>query len=199
MDTAVKVASDADIFVHVRILLGVVVSLSIARLLSGLAEFVQHPGRKKPDVVHLLWVGSMLLALVHFWWWEFALIHHTPWHFNIYAFVLFYATLNYLLCAVLFPNDLNEYIGFRDYFESRRVWFFGMLALSFVVDAIDTWIKGDDYLASFGIEYPIRIGVYMLLLAVAARVRHRGFHLLFGTDNLAYQLSWIMRLYGSVG
>jgi hypothetical protein len=80
--------SDAEIFVHVRILLGVVVSLSIARLLSGLAFFVQHPGRQKADAVHLLWVASMLLALVHFWWWQFALIHHSAWHFGVYAFVL---------------------------------------------------------------------------------------------------------------
>jgi hypothetical protein len=195
MEASIARATDAEIFVHVRILLGVVVSLSIARLLSGLAEFVQHPGRKKPDVVHLLWVLGMLLTLVHFWWWELALVHRSPWRFEIYAFVLFYATLNYLLCAVLFPNDLHEYTGFRDYFESRRVWFFGLLALSFAADVIDTLIKGHDYWAEFSSEYPIRVGVYLLLFAVAATVRHRGFHLVFAGASLAYQVSWILRVY----
>jgi len=194
MDAAAKI-SDAEIFVHVRILLGVVVSLSIARLLSGLAFFVQHPGRQKADAVHLLWVASMLLALVHFWWWQFALIHHSAWHFGVYAFVLFYATLNYMLCAILFPTDLDEYVGFRDYFESRRVWFFGLMALSLLVDVVDSVIKGHDYLAAFSIEYPIRLAVYLLLFTLAAALRHRGFQLVFAIANLVYQMSWILRIY----
>jgi hypothetical protein len=172
-------ATDAEIYVHVRILLGVIVSLSIARLLSGLAVFLQHPGRQKPDAVHLLWVASMLLALVHFWWWELALAHHSAWRFEVYAFVLFYATLNYLLCAVLFPNDLDGYTGWRDYFESRRAWFFGLLALSFAVDVVDTGLKGHAYLAEFGPAYPLRVVACLLLFGVAAWVRRRGFQLGF--------------------
>lgn len=190
--------SDPEIFTHVRMLLSVVSSLSIARLLSGLAVFVQHPGRQKPDPVHLLWAASMLLTLVHFWWWEMSLAYRTSWRFEIYAFLLFYATLNYLLCAVLFPLDLNEYSGWREYFESRRAWFFGLLALSFAVDVVDTWLKGLGYLMSLSLEYPVRLGAYLVLFAVAAAVRHRGFQLAFAIGSLLYQVSWILRLYDKV-
>lgn len=190
--------SDAEVFTHVRMLLSVVSSLSIARLLSGLAVFVQHPGRQKPDAVHLLWAASMLLTLVHFWWWEMALAYRSAWRFEIYAFLLFYATLNYLLCAVLFPLDLNEYGGWRDYFESRRAWFFGLLGLSLLADVVDTWLKGLGYLMSLSLEYPIRIAAYLVLFAVAATVRHRGFQLAFAIGSLLYQVSWILRLYDKV-
>jgi len=186
---------DPALFAHVRVVLGMVVSLGIARLLSGVAVFVQHPGRQKPDAVHLLWVAAMLLSLVHFWWWQFALSHRTAWRFELYAFVLLYATLNYLLCAILFPNDLDEYTGYRDYFESRRAWFFGLLGLSLAVDLADTWLKGHDYMARLGTEYPIRLGAYLLLFGAAMAVRHRGFHLALAVGSLVYEVSWILRVY----
>jgi len=190
--------SDTEVFTHVRMLLSVVVSLSIARLLSGLAVFVQHPGRQKPDTVHLLWAASVLLMLVHFWWWEMALAYRSAWRFEVYAFLLFYATLNYLICAVLFPLDLTEYQGWRHYFESRRAWFFGLLALSFVTDLADTWLKGLGYLVSLSPEYLLRLGAYLVLFLAASLWQDRRFQLAFASANLVYQLSWILRLYDKV-
>jgi len=189
---------DPAMFLHVRVVLSMVVSLSIARLLSGLAVFVQHPGRLKPSAVHLLWVASMLLLVVDFWWWQFRLAHLAVWRFEIYVFVLFYAALNYLLCAILFPNDLDEYAGWSDYFISRRRWFFGLLALTFVIDLVDTWIKGPMLLPRLGTEYLVRAGVYVALCGVAAAQRSPRFHLAFAAANLLYQASFILRLYDVV-
>ena len=36
----------AQLFVHVRIAMGIVLGLSITRLLAGLARTMQHPGRE---------------------------------------------------------------------------------------------------------------------------------------------------------
>ena len=66
--------------------------------------------------------------------------------------------LYYLLCALLFPAKIDDYDGYADYFISRRHWFFGILAVIYAVDFIDTWIKGATYFASLGPEYPIRNG-----------------------------------------
>ena len=41
--------------------------------------------------VHLAWVASVLLMLVHFWWWQFGLYGIANWTFGIYLFVLLYA------------------------------------------------------------------------------------------------------------
>ena len=57
---------DPAIFSHVRVVLSMVVSLGIARLLSGVAQFVQHPGRKRANAVHLLWALSLLLSMMNF-------------------------------------------------------------------------------------------------------------------------------------
>jgi hypothetical protein len=136
---------DPGHFVHVRMVLSMAVSLAMARLLAGLARFVQHPGRIRTFSVQLLWVAFMLVLLIHFWWWQFALAHLQVWTFATFAFLVGYAALLYLLCAILFPDDIAEYDGYRDYFMSRRTWFFGLLLLVCAIDLVDTRIKGEAY------------------------------------------------------
>ena len=57
---------DPAIFGHVRVVIGMVVSLGVARLLTGVAGLVQHPGKVKAYPVHLAWAGFLLLFLLHF-------------------------------------------------------------------------------------------------------------------------------------
>ena len=186
---------DPNQFVHIRMVLSMVVSLAIARLLSGLAKFAQHPGRAKAYAIHLLWAIYMLVMLIHFWWWEFALNRVPLWHFGIFAFVVGYGAVLYLLCAILFPDDITEYDGYRGYFLSRRSWFFGILGFAILLDVIDTWIKGDQYLISHGVEYGVRTIAGVGLCAIAAYVEDERFHVVFVIACLIYQASWIFRLY----
>jgi hypothetical protein len=60
-------------YVHVRTIISIVFGLSITRLFTGLARFVQHPNRVAVYPVHLAWVLFILLYVVEFWWWEFRL------------------------------------------------------------------------------------------------------------------------------
>ena len=53
-----------------------------------------------------------------------------------------YAILLYLLCTLLFPDEMSDYSGFRGYFYSRKKWIFNFIALLFSVDVADTLIKG---------------------------------------------------------
>ena len=45
------------------------------------------------------------------------------------------AVLALLLASLLFPDDMSDYDGYEDYFLSRRRWFFGLFATTFVVVA----------------------------------------------------------------
>ena len=190
---------DPAMFLHVRVVLSMVVSLSIARLLSGLAVFVQHPGRLKPSAVHLLWVASMLLLVVDFWWWQFRLAHLAVWRFEIYVFVLFYAALNYLLCAILFPNDLDEYAGWSDYFISRRRWFFGLLAAAFLLDIIDTLIKGSEHWTQLSGDYLVQVPIGLALCLIAYVSARRWVHLSLASVHILYQCYWIGRVVYTMG
>jgi hypothetical protein len=141
--------------------------------------------------------GGALLSIIHFWWWEFRLTLVPQWTFAIYFFVILYAILFYSLCTLLFPSDLKDYAGYEDYFLSRRRWFFGILAATYVADIIDTTLKGSAYLHSFGAEYPIRIVAGLALCLIAVLTQNRRIQLTLLAVSLLYQISFIVRLYNT--
>jgi hypothetical protein len=189
--------TDVLIYQHVRVVIGIILGLSVTRLIAGVARFIQHPQRHELWWPHLGWVAWALLNVVTFWWWEFRLIH-VDWSFAIYGFVLFYAAMYYLLASLLFPDDLGDYANFKAYFLSRRAWFFGLLALTELLDVVDTWIKGSEHLSALGPAYVIRIAGFLVLCAVAARTRNGRLHGLYVLLALAYELSFFSRYFGTV-
>jgi hypothetical protein len=189
--------SNPDLYQHVRVVISIIVGLCITTLLSGFARFVQHPKREKVSILHLGWAASLLLSMIHFWWWEFRLTLVQQWTFAIYFFVILYAILFYSLCTLLFPSDLRDYAGYEDYFLSRRRWFFGILAATYVADIIDTSLKGSAYLHSFGVEYPIRIAGGVAVCLIAMLTRNRRIQLALLAVSLLYQVSFILRLYNT--
>lgn len=194
-----QLASPHDIFPHIRIIMGMVIGLGVARLLSGVARIVQHPSQYRLYTVHLAWVASLLLMLIHFWWWEFGLYHIEHWTFGKYLFLISYSIILFLLCALLFPESMQDYSSYQDYFYSRRAWFFGFLALTYVLDVVDTILKGTAHFALFGHEYLVRTPVLVGLCLIAALTRNRWFHTIFVAGALAYQAIWIWRLFDTIG
>ena len=96
-----------DLFEYISVLTSIIIGLGIAHLLRGVARLVQHPGRHRTWWVHLVWVGYMFFQMTFWWWWEFNLNTLDLWHFEDYLFVLLYAVVLYLCCALLFPDDLG--------------------------------------------------------------------------------------------
>jgi hypothetical protein len=184
-----------DLFVHVRIVMGIVVGLGITRLLTGLAALAQNPKRAKISLLHLLWTLFVLVELVLFWWWEFALIEVTHWTFGSFAFVIGYAITLFLMAALLVPEKLDDYAGYEHYFLSRRHWFFGAFAATLLFDLVDTLLKGPDYAGSVGADYWIQIPISLGLAAAAIWTDNRRVHFAIVLLQLAYQAWWIWVLF----
>lgn len=188
----------AEAFTHVRIIIGIILGLSVSRLLTGLARFIQHPGKQNIYPVHIAWVAFILLSVIHFWWFEFSLRTIHLWTFEIYFFVIFYAGLYFLLCTLLFPDSMGEYTGYRDYFISRRKWFFGILALLYVADIVDTLLKGMDHYNLYGFEYPVRIALLIAASIVAMFTDNRRYHAIFVTVALLYEIGFTLRHFATL-
>jgi hypothetical protein len=195
----VSAASPPDVWIHVRIIVGMVLGLSLARLVNGMTRFVQHPGRERIDGVHFAWTVFMLSAIVHFWWYEFGLSKITAWTFELYFFVLLYAMLFVAVASLLFPDKMDEYDGFGDYFQSRRRWFYGLLTVVFLVDLIDTAIKGREHFESLGLEYPIRQALLAGGAIVAVLWSNKRYQAVFVAVALIDQVIWIVRLFNAPG
>ena len=187
------------VFEYVSVLTSIIVGLGIAHLLQGVATIVQHPGRRRIYWVHLMWVAFMFFQAIFFWWWEFAFESLGQWTFQVYLFVLFYAFIIYMLCALLFPQDLQDYSGYEDYFISRRGWFLGLMAIFFLIDLWDTWLKGADHFASLGLEYPIVQGLQIAGCLVGIATVNRRFHAGFVILVLVYQVTSAFRNYDTIG
>jgi hypothetical protein len=186
-------------FNYVMVLASVIIGLGIAHLLQGVGGIVQHPGREKTYWVHLLWVAAIFLRAIFWWWFEFRLSEITEWTFALYLFVLAYAVLIYLWCALLFPRDLAGYEGFKDYYFSRRGWFFGLLVVGQAVDLADTLLKGMVHFRSLGPSYPIAIAIVSLLMLIAMRTRSERYHGAFAISSVVYLVAYPWFSFDTVG
>jgi hypothetical protein len=186
-----------DQFFHVRVIIGVVAGLTMTRLLNGLARFVQHPLRVPIYPVHLGWVVYLLISVMLFWWFEYNLALVERWTFQKYLFVVGYASLYFFTSTLLFPDTMDDYDGFADYFHSRQAWFYGLLAATFLVDLLDSALKGPAHFSSLGPAYLWRQSLLAVLALVAMRVRDRRLHAGFLILALLMQL-WVIARYFDV-
>lgn len=182
-----------EAFSHIRIVVGMIVGLCISRLLTGIARLIQHPRKSELYLVHLMWTTFTLLTVVHFWWFEFSLRMSSIWSFGVYVFVLFYASLHFILSTFLVPDNGREYAEYRDYFISARKYFFGFLAAFYVADLLDTLLKGWQHFRNLGLEYPLQIAIFVLLSLYASHTERRSFHAIFAAGALLYQVSFVAR------
>ena len=188
-----------EMFEYVAVLTSIIIGLGMAQLLMGITRLIQHPEQARPYWVHLCWVLYMFLLSVFWWWWEFRLGAIELWTFGIYLFVVLYAFLMFLLCALLFPSNFSGYDGFKGYFYAKRSWFFGVFILAQLVDVGDSLIKGMDYFYSLGIQYMVAQPVIVAFSVAAIVTRNERFHASFVLALLAYMFVAGFSLYDIVG
>src|SRR5262249_45389613 len=57
---------DINLFLHVRVLIGIILRLSVTSLVGGIAGFIQHPGRHRVSLIHLGWVAWARVARIYY-------------------------------------------------------------------------------------------------------------------------------------
>ena len=163
-------------FEYLAVLISIIVGLGITHLLGGVARFIHHPDRYKFYWIHLVWVWYIFLFLIYFWWFELWFTTFEDWTSLLYAFLIVYSILLYLLCVVVLPPDSAEGVDFKEYFWKKKNWFFGFLLVAFLVDIPDTLIKGqEDLIKGHGIPN-VLVGVALILIAILTKnPKYHGF------------------------
>lgn len=186
-------------FEYIAVLTSIIVGLGVTHLLQGAARLIQHPTEARTYWVHLTWALYLFYTAVFWWWFEFRLERIEEWTLPIYLFLILYAVLLYLLCAITFPSSLSGYEDYREYFFSRRKWFFGIFILIQLVDVGDTLLKGGSYFASLGPEYVVQRFARIILFGTAIATGNRTFHAILVIGLFLYQLWFGFRFYYTVG
>ena len=99
-----------------------------------------------------------------------------------------YGVIVYFLCALLSPDDLSHYEGYKEYFFSRRNWFFGTMAVMFVADLFDDYI-----FHSVRAIHQFRVGLFILLSLLAIKLRNERFHAAFALFALLSEILFYLR------
>ena len=184
-----------ETFTHIKTVLGIILGLSITHSLKGVVKIIEHPDRLKPYTIHLLWAFYMFLSTVYFWWFEVHLTEIKHWDFLKYLFLVIYVITYYTLAALLFPEDLRDYKDYKSYFLSRKKWFYYILAVLFMFDAVDTYIKGPDYHVEMLKVYPVREVLHIIACFNAARTDRKWVHMITVSAFIIFQFYWILNYY----
>ena len=177
-------------FEYLAVLVSVIVGLGITQLLGGVARIVTHRTEYKLYWVHLLWTFNTFAGLIYWWWFQLWMDTVEEWTYPLYTFLILYSVLVYLECAIIIPSDFPKDGGFREYFFSRRGWFFAVTIGYLLVDLVDTLMKDHElvlvaYLAGFA------------LMGIAIATKNARFHgffaVLIAVETVVLMLSgfWI--------
>ncbi len=116
-------------------------------------------------------------------------------HSRSIVFVVVYSSTFFFLCTLLFPDTMQEYKGYSDYFMSRRGWFFGILIGAFVLDVFDVYIKSPAYFQSFGFAYWLRFAFYVAGSIAAIAISNVRFQVGFALAAFLYECAWAVTFY----
>ena len=178
-------------YFHIRVLIGMVVSLAIGNLLRGAARVIADDEHRPVYRVQFVWAAFMLAAILHFWWWEIRFDLLPQFTFPIFAFWILYVLQLFFLTALLMPEKLGRHENNQEHFLASRRWFFGFLALFFVLDFAESLLKGGGYVRSLGPMYPVRNALFVVGCLVAIGTANPTFHRVFAGVALASQLAWL--------
>jgi len=187
------------LFLHIRVVMGIILGLSITTLLKGIAQIIEHPQRRGCSALHLCWVAWTLVSLVTFWWWEFRLIEVHRWTFETYLFVICYCATWFLLCALLFPDDLRDYGSYGNYLMQRRRWIFGVIGALTLLDLVDTAIKGTSRWHLLGAAYPVHTLLMLLVVLLGWKLHSSRAQLRLAAATLFYQIGYFTAEYFTIG
>lgn len=128
-------------FEYLVALLSVVAALGLARALSGIAKLIHSRDEISFSWIHILWTINVLIWLVAYWWFSFALATVEAWTPQLLLFVLVYGALIYFLLALLYPEQVETGADLFADFTKNRKWFFGTLIILGVMDLVDAIVK----------------------------------------------------------
>jgi len=130
-----------DIPLYVRLISGMVLGLSVSRLLTGIAKMAQKPTLNLSSLVQLLWAFTAFVGIAGFWWEEARTFGQVEWTYGLYIFQIVYCGTYLIICAMIFPDDTDEFPRHLDFLLARRFWFYGAFLVSFVLGIVDVYHK----------------------------------------------------------
>ncbi len=150
-------------FEFLALAISVIMGLAITRLVSGIGISIRQIRSKKHYWIHSLWIFNILIYLTGLWWGLFKWSRKEDWEFFDFIFLIFYATIIYLLTDFLVPLKSNSKFDPKKHFLENRKLFFGILILSIISDIVETYLLEIEGLRPVPALFPFVFGSLLVL------------------------------------
>jgi hypothetical protein len=155
------------LFEFVSVMASIVLGLSLAIFIEGVARVARYSKRVSPFLPHLLWAASLFITHFFVWWtvWDYRDIE---WNFPRFFALAATPLLLLFLASLVLPGRLDDpVVDLEAYFLQVRRWFTSAYALLFFLFIVD----GPLFYASeplwIGYRVPQLLGLSGALLALA--------------------------------
>jgi len=182
-----------DPFSYICVLTSIVAGLAVTRLVSGFGQLLQTRARTPPYWVHTLWMVNILLGIIITWWIQYRWRNVGHWTLLLFLWLLVAPLILYLVTALLFPTNQDEVVvtNWREHYYANNQKIFALFGLTFVIDLVDTMLKGLTYFLSFGPLYYGSMLMHITLCAIAVTTKSPRYHAFFAVFFLLYNLAML--------
>ncbi len=121
-------------FEYLLVIVGIILGLGIAHILSGLVDYVQERHRVRWSALQLVWMLVLFLLQVQYWYVMFH-VADIGRDFSRYLAALLFPTFLYLASGVLVPkvsHDETRVLDLRDRYADNQRWFFALCAMGLI-------------------------------------------------------------------
>jgi hypothetical protein len=167
-----------DAFNYVAVLVSIIIGLAATRLLSAMSEMLQVANRPRIYWIHIMWILTIFMQVMLFWWVLYRWHYTTNWNFFLFVWVSIPSILVYLASAILFPGELETSGSpdWRDYYYKNRRSFFLIFGAIAPLDVVDTLLKGTQHFFDQGTFYLPFIAVWAFGSLAAAITANPRYH-----------------------
>lgn len=112
-----------DFFEFITVMVSIVLGVSLAQLLSGIAELIREKTAIKTFLPHTLWIVALILVHPLTWWstWDY---HEVSWNYLSFCAVLSVPLLLFFLSTLAMPKARGEAtVSLEDHYDENRKWF----------------------------------------------------------------------------
>ena len=194
-----------DQFQHVMVLTSIIIGLGITYILVGVGSAIEritgHGARLRLSWAHAVWLLTLFVWMVSFWWWEFRLLALLKsWTLAQYFFIITYAVLLFLLAVLLLPRDCATTDDLDDYFLSKRRWFYPLYLIATFADIVDAWLKGGwPYIQANGVAAYVYWAAAIPVCLVGVRSINIRIHTFMAIIICALQLIAVFEVFPKLG
>lgn len=176
-------------FEFLSVLISVVIGLGMANVLTGVGRLLHRHNEVTVSVAFVAWTLFIFHFMVIYWWTVvFGWQEWQNWNLLLFAFILTYGILLFLLSVILFPTDMPQSWDPHAHFIEMRKWFFGLLVVLVLVEVLDSYLK--DHFDDFSTPYFLLMGFWIGCAITGWFSTNRRTHTAISVAAATSQLFW---------